>query len=98
VINIHFSDKSIYSYVLREPERKINHQSLRRILEKMKRLVVFAVLGVSCLSFLADSARAAGSTSRGITTRQQGNGGILAKLIELERRKNAALRQMFSGR
>ena len=65
----------------------------------MKRLVLLAILGVSCTSFVADSARAAGSSSRGATTMQQANkGGIFARLMELERRKNAALRQMFSGR
>ena len=64
----------------------------------MKRIVFLAVLAASSISIIADSARAAGSNNSGPVMAQQANGGIFSRLMELERRKNAALRRIFLGK
>jgi hypothetical protein len=59
----------------------------------MKRAVMIA-LAVASLVVVTSPIQAAGRTSRQQTVRS--NNGFFARLMELERRKNAALRQMFS--
>jgi hypothetical protein len=61
----------------------------------MKRAVMIA-LSVASLMVLTTPVQAARRTSRQQTVRS--NDGFFARLMELERRKNAALRQMFSRR
>jgi hypothetical protein len=65
----------------------------------MKKFVLTLLLATALVSLAGPSARAAVVSTGGASMSQDvGNGGILARLIELERRKNAALRRIFLGR
>ena len=63
---------------------------------KMKRVIVVAVLAISFVGVGCNTASAAGRSGRAPMGARM-SGGPIAKLIELERRKNAALRRMFFG-
>lgn len=60
----------------------------------MKRLLLLAV---AVLILSAGSSEAAGNRTR-VYRQARTNGGVVSRMIELERRKNAWLRQTFFGR
>lgn len=61
----------------------------------MRKIVILAVLGIVSLTGL--EVRAAQGRVRAQVTSGQGQGPVRT-LVDMERRKNAALRQMFFGR
>ena len=68
-------------------------------MNRMSLFFAICVLAVTCADSEASSRRTTGSAATGAQVRRAGpSNGPLANLMELERRKNAALRQMFFGR
>ncbi len=62
----------------------------------MKKFILLAVLAASIMT--TGGTAEAGSSRSGTYVSQRSNDNIFSRLMELERRKNAALRRMFFGR
>ncbi len=60
----------------------------------MKRLILLAVAALMLSTGSTEAARNRYSSYRS----NNGNGGVFSRMMELERRKNARLRQIFLGR
>jgi len=64
---------------------------------KMKKALLIALIAMTFVGSGCNTASAAGGRYGRPSVSQRGQMGPIARLIELERRKNAALRRMFFG-
>lgn len=64
---------------------------------KMKKALLIAFIAMTFVGSGCNTASAAGGRYGRPSVSQRGQMGPIARLIELERRKNAALRRMFFG-